>query len=209
MNAALILSGGAGARFGGEEPKQYALLRGKPVIEYVIAAAEAARAIDKIVIAAHESERLDALSRAHDFTRANAGDSRNRTLARGLDALCDMNCQNVVILDAVRPLVTGELIDEYVSFLKDYDAVATAQKITDSLGCYDIPRVDRERYFLMQSPEAFRFALLRANFDENSPLTEVTQQLPANSRVKLCFDFPNNPKITYKWDIASVAAALE
>ena len=44
--------------------------------------------------------------------------------------------------------------------LDDSGAVVTAQAITDSLGCYDIPQIHRDRYYLMQSLEGFDFKLI-------------------------------------------------
>ena len=50
MNIIIIMSGGVGARFGAPIPKQYNMIAGKPVIEYVMDAAEASKKADKIVV---------------------------------------------------------------------------------------------------------------------------------------------------------------
>lgn len=210
MNAALILSGGAGRRFNSELPKQYHRIGGKMLIEYVLAAAFGARGIDTVVVAGHDCAALARLARAHSLNVAPGGARRNDTLKNGLDYLKARACENVVILDAVRPMVTSELIDAYIGFLHDgYDAVSTAQPITDSLGCYDMHAVDRSRYYLMQSPEAYRFEPLYDCFNCDSPLTEVAQQLPEDIKLKLYFDFPENPKLTYPWEKAYIAQALK
>lgn len=49
MQVVLILGGGIGKRFGTVLPKQYNLIDGKPVIDYVIEAALQARQTDRIV----------------------------------------------------------------------------------------------------------------------------------------------------------------
>ncbi len=210
MNAALILSGGRGARFGSGLPKQYHKIAGKSVIEYALIAAESAKSIGMIVIAAKPCAEIERLGRLHEFVLADAGETRNATIKNGLDALAMLDCENVIILDAVRPLVTGELIDEYMRFLSEgFDAVSTAQKITDSLGCYTKKAVNRDDYYLMQSPEAYKFKMLHENFDCESPLTEVAQQLPDGAKVKLYFDFKDNIKLTYRWEKAYLAQALK
>lgn len=210
MNAALILSGGAGRRFMSELPKQYHRVGGKMLIEYVLAAALGARDIDMVLVAGQDCGALERVKRAYAVSLAPGGARRNDTLKNGLDALKARACDNVVILDAVRPLVTSDLIDTYIGYLRSgYDAVSTAQPITDSLGCYDMHAVDRSRYYLMQSPEAYRFDLLYQNFSADSNLTEVAQQLPENSKLKLYFDFPENPKLTYPWEKAYIARALK
>ena len=207
MNAALILSGGVGARFGASVPKQYTRIRRKMVIEYVIEAAKAAESIDVVLVAGANCPQLQ---KKHGFHTAPGGATRNETLLSGLNALRDMGCERVVILDAVRPLVTGELMDEYIRLLTEgWDAVSTVQPITDSLGCLDCHEVDRTRYYLMQSPEGYDLPKLLQYFDPNSPLTEVAHQLPADSKIYLYRDFPENPKLTYPWEKMSIAQALK
>ncbi len=210
MNAALILSGGVGARFGANVPKQYTRIRRKMVIEYVIRAAQAAKTADIVLAAGADCPQLRALHKKYGFHTAPGGATRNETLLNGLTALRDMGCERVVILDAVRPLVTGELIDEYLRLLAEgCDAVSTVQPITDSLGCLDCHEVDRSRYYLMQSPEGYDLPKLLQYFDPNSPLTEVAHQLPADSRIHLYRGFPENPKLTYPWEKLSIAQALK
>lgn len=210
MNAALILSGGAGVRFKSGVPKQYHVIGGKMLIEYVILASIAARNIDTVLVAGGDSAALLKVARKYSIKICPGGDTRNRTIKSGLDALNKLGCDNVVILDAVRPLVTGSLIDEYIGFLNEgYDAVCTCQHITDSLGCYDMHVVDRERYYLMQSPEAYKFKLLSERFQADSSLTEVAHQLPEAAKIKLHFEFTQNPKLTYPWEKAFIARALK
>ena len=210
MNAALILSGGAGRRFGSALPKQYHKIGGRTVIEYVLGAAANARLVDRVMVAGADCPQLRALAGRYAFDRAPAGAVRNETLRHGLDALNALGCARVVILDAVRPLVTPELLDEYLRLIGEgWDAVSTVQPITDSLGCLDAHEVDRSRYYLMQSPEAYNFPLLYAHFRPDSPLTEVAHQLPADSRLYLYRDFPENPKLTYPWEKAQIAQALK
>lgn len=201
MNVAMILSGGVGKRLGANIPKQYLTINGKMVVEYVINAIKSSKKIDKILVVAH-SPYDQMLAKRFDVDVCLGGNERNITLKNGLDFI-DKNyqCDKVMIFDAVRPLVTAELIDEYMQKLDDYDIVLTAQKITDSLGCYDMHEVRRERYYLLQSPEAYRFNALYQYFDSQSQLTEVAQQLPKSMRTYLNFNFSDNLKITYKHDL--------
>lgn len=210
MNAALILSGGVGARFGANVPKQYTRIRRKMVIEYVIDAAMQAESIDVVMVAGADCPQLRALQKKYGFRRAKGGATRNETLLSGLTALRELGCERVVILDAVRPLVTGALMDEYIRLLGEgWDAVSTVQPITDSLGCLDCHAVDRSRFYLMQSPEGYDLPKLLQYFDPNSPLTEVAHQLPGGSKIHLYRDFPENPKLTYPWEKTAIAQALK
>lgn len=210
MNAALILSGGIGTRFQSALPKQYHRISGKMVIAYVLdAALKEAGSLDLVVVAGADCPELRRLKRDYGFVTAPAGKVRNETLKNGLDELNRRGCDRVIILDAVRPLVNGKLIDDYMRLLSEgWDAVSTAQPITDSLGCLDLHEVDRSRYHLLQSPEAYDFRLLYRYFDPASPLTEVAQQLPKESRLYLYWDFPQNPKLTYPWEKRYIAQAI-
>ena len=212
MNIVTILASGVGARFGSNVPKQFHKINGKMVIEYVVDAILQAKKVDKILIVTNveaNKSYLTVFAGNDKVDFAEGGDTRNRSLANALEYIkSNYNCDKIIVCDAVRPMITGELIDKYFDLLDDSAAVVTAQSITDSLGCYDSQRVYRDRYYLMQSPEGFDFNLLYESFDPESDLTEVTQQLPENSKIELCFDFQNNFKLTYPADLKYLEALI-
>ncbi len=213
MNIVAILANGVGARFGSNIPKQFHKVRGKTVIQYVIESILESKSVDKLVIATNvkaNSVYLADICAENSIDLIEGGETRNRTLKNVINYIDNKySCKKLIVCDAVRPMITGELIDNYFSLLENNAAVVTAQKITDSLGCYDFQKVDRERYYLMQSPEGFDFPLLRDSFDSESPLTEVTQQLPENSSIHLYFDFNNNFKLTYPADLKYLEALIK
>ena len=196
MNVVVILASGVGSRFGSNVPKQFHKINGKMVIEYVVDAIFEAKTVDKILIVTNIEANKSYLTNLAADDRVdfvNGGETRNYSLVNALQYINDnYDCDKVIVCDAVRPMITGELMDKYFAFLDDNAAVVTAQAITDSLGCYDIQKVYRDRYYLMQSPEGF----------------EVTQQLPENSKIKLYFDFNNNFKLTYPADLKYLEALI-
>ncbi len=212
MNIVAILANGVGARFGSNIPKQFHRINGKMVIEYVVESILEAKTVDRIVIVTNVEENKSyltnlALNDRIDFV--NGGKTRNYSLVNALSYIHDnYSCKKLIVCDAVRPMITCELIDKYFGFLDNNAAVVTAQQITDSLGCYDIPHIYRDRYYLMQSPEGFDFELLYNSFDPESKLTEVTQQLPEGSPIELYFDFNNNYKLTYPADLKYLEALI-
>lgn len=212
MNVVVILASGVGSRFGSNVPKQFHKINGKMVIEYVVDAIFEAKTVDKVLIVTNIEANKSYLTNLAADDRVdfvNGGETRNYSLVNALQYINDnYDCDKVIVCDAVRPMITGELMDKYFAFLDDNAAVVTAQAITDSLGCYDIQKVYRDRYYLMQSPEGFGFKLLYDNFDPESKLTEVTQQLPENSKIKLYFDFNNNFKLTYPADLKYLEALI-
>lgn len=211
MNVGLILAGGCGSRFGSALPKQYHTINGKMVIAHVADALKEADSVDKIVFVGDSGEPiLRNLADQYDGTVTDGGKTRNLSLQNGLDFVHTyLDCQNIMIFDAVRPMVRPSMIDQYFQLLRTgYDAVITTQEITDSLGCRDCWKLDRSRYYLMQSPEAYRFDLLYQYFDKDSSYTEVLHHLPDTTRAYLNFDFTDNIKLTYTWELDYLGALL-
>lgn len=201
MNIGIILSGGIGNRFGGSIPKQYQTICGKEILSFSIDALKGSKLIDKIIITS-QKQYIEKLSSCYDVTTIEGGDSRNKSLYNALQYIAkNYVCEKVIILEAARPMVTAEIVDDYLQRLDKADAVITGQKIVASLGCYYQHVVDREKYYLIEAPEAFRYPLLYENFDANSSITATNQQLPENAKIDINFSFLNNLKITYPQDI--------
>lgn len=201
MNIALILSSGVGSRFGSNMPKQYLNILGKEAISYVIDAARNSKKVDKIIIVAHEPYKT-ILKEKYGIETVEGGDTRNRSFRNGVDYVkANYDCKNLIVLDAVRPFVTGEMIDFYLDKLEDYNICVTTKKITDSLCCLDTHTCDRERYYMTSSPMSFRFDELDKYLQADSQLIEVMQMYPENIKVYCNYDFKNNFKLTYAEDL--------
>lgn len=209
MNAAVILASGVGNRFNDPVPKQYHLVRGRPVIEYAISACLDSNYADEVIVVARR-EYLESLKCKYGVTAIEGGSERNKSFRNALEYLkkrCS-GCEKIVVVDAVNPLVTSAMIDKFFLFLDNYDIALTTSKIPTSLGCYDKKTVDRSRYYTIQNPQSYRFDMVYDNFDKDSPLTVIAQQMPDTARVKLCWDFKDFAKIIYPHDIAIVEALL-
>jgi 2-C-methyl-D-erythritol 4-phosphate cytidylyltransferase len=213
MNIITILASGVGNRYGADLPKQFTVIRGKMLIEYVIDAVLESKKCDKVIIATDveaNREFLGEICEKNNFDMIQGGDTRNRSLQCVLDYIKEnYDCKKLIVVDAVRPMITGELMDIYFDLLDDSVSVVTAQKVTDSLGCYDMHQCDRDRYYLMSSPEGFDFEFLYNHYDCESPLVEVTQQFPEGSKIELYFGFRNNMKLTYPEDLSLLEALIE
>ena len=207
-NIIMITSGGVGQRFGAGMPKQYVEIDGRQVIGYVIEACKRCRQADAILVVAHPDYHQELVEK-YGVDVAASGPELNVTKRNGLDYIRrHSDCQKLVVVDAVRPAVESHVIDRFFAQLDDYDAVASAHKITDSLGCYGQWVVDRSQYYTLSTPEAFRFSLIDRCFRADSPLTESIQQLPETSSVCLDFDAPYYDKLTYPEDLLKIQAVL-
>ena len=208
-NIIMITAGGIGQRFGANTPKQYLMLNGKPVISYVINACQKSKLADAVLVVADPFYHNE-LKALYNVDVAVSGSELNITKRNGFDYIRNhSSCEKVIVVDAVRPTIVPEVLDKIFELLKDYDAVACARKITDSLGHYGEWIVNREDYYTLNAPEGFRFTLLDHCFHANSPYTESIQQLPNTAKVYLNFDIPYFEKITYPEDLAKVEALLQ
>lgn len=202
VNVGLILSSGEGRRFGGNIPKQYLELNGKQVISYSIDAMKECAELDEIIVVCN-NDYIDKITYKYNVICIEGGNTRNESLYNGLKYVKEKisQCSKIFITEAARPFLTSGIISEYINLLNDNDAVITAKKITDSLGSVENWVTDREKYYLIQAPEAFRFDLLYNNFDSNSKITATCQQLPEACSLYCYYNFKNNLKITYNEDL--------
>ena len=87
MNIICILAGGSGNRFGSPVPKQYHLINGRSVIEYVIDAAIKSQA-DEVIVAA-DAEKTDLLREKYGVVAFQGGRNRNQSIGNALDFVSD------------------------------------------------------------------------------------------------------------------------
>ena len=200
-NVILIMSGGVGQRFGSGVPKQYCMMGDRPIIEYAIDAARFCPSVDQVVIVTTE-EYKDQVEKKYGFSTTVGGSTRTESLANGLEFVAqNYECEKVVIANAVCPLMTEEQLDRYFKLLDDYDYVLTSWKVVSTLHRYDGECVDRNDYFHVMEPEAYRFKLLYENYKRDYPVPYIFHQLPKTAKGYFCFDYPYTMKITYSSDV--------
>ena len=211
MNIVIVMSGGVGARFGAVIPKQYNLIAGRPVIDYVLDAVETSKKTDRVVIVMDRQWiNYSGKISSGDYDIAPNGATRFESMYNGLKLIKEKYaCAKIVVVDAVGPFLYGELIDDYFDKLDAYDAVITSQKITGGFTDIHDSKLDREQYIITQSPEGFRFELLWNSFDLSFPYQETAGMLPEGSRRYYNFDFKNNLKLTYDFELAYAEFMLQ
>lgn len=206
MNIICILAGGSGNRFGSAVPKQYHLINGRPVIEYVIDAAVKSTADELIVVS--DAEKIDVLEAKYGVVAIKGGKNRNQSIGNAISYVINhYACDKITLVDAVCPMVSVDLFNQYFSLLDEYDAIFTAADVTTSLARKDGIAVNRREYFLIESPDAYRFELLKNSFDPESPYTTPLHMLPVDAKIKFNYDFKDYMKVMYPHDLA-VAEAL-
>ena len=159
--AVLIVAAGRGTRAGGDIPKQWRQIAGRPVADWTIDAFRNSPLIDRIVLVLHR----DDLHRGADYPDVlvtTGGATRDASVLAGLQALQGSGCTRVLIHDVARPLVSQRLIAEVVDALKTDKAAAAALPLTDALWRGAAGTVtgtqDRSGLFRAQTPQGFHFA---------------------------------------------------
>lgn len=211
-NVGIILAGGIGSRFGADKPKQYCTVFGKEMIWYSIDAFRKAQTIDDFIVIVDKTEmEKGRIASEYGVTTVEGGASRNGSFKNALDYIAENypDCERIIENNAACPMITPELIDEFINLLDENDFVNTAYKITDALGSYKDRIADREEFYLIQAPDAYRFPLLYKYFDENSNLCHPAHQLPLDTKEYRYFGYTDNYKVTYPEDIKIVEMLME
>jgi 2-C-methyl-D-erythritol 4-phosphate cytidylyltransferase len=176
-NVAVVLAGGTGTRVGLSIPKQLIKIAGKPIIEHTIAAMQASPLVDEILVmmAPGYLDEVRAIVRGGSYSKVSqileGADTRNDTTRAALDALGDTEC-NVLLHDAVRPLVSQTIIAANVEALQTYEAVDTAITSADTViavqSAADTIADVLPRHLLRrgQTPQSFRLSTIRAAYEK-------------------------------------------
>lgn len=168
MNIALILAGGCGSRFGGEIPKQYIKVAGKPVIAYCLKTFGEHEEIDGIQIVADEEWRpfiqecatVEGCGKLRGFSIP--GKNRQLSIWNGLKDILQYGCEEdvVIVHDAARPLVSARIISDCMKTCKEHDGALTTIPVKDTVYYGRDGKIEslleRERLMAGQAPEAFR-----------------------------------------------------
>jgi 2-C-methyl-D-erythritol 4-phosphate cytidylyltransferase / 2-C-methyl-D-erythritol 2,4-cyclodiphosphate synthase len=168
--AAIIVAGGRGERVGGELPKQYMPLMGKPVIAWSISAM-IGEADEIIVVCAPEHEALcrAALEDCAYNAIVHGGATRTASVRAGLAAVGG-DAEIILIHDAARPALSGRTVRELKTKIEaGASAVAPAIAVPDALARTDargriLADVDRSNVLRVQTPQAFRAGVIRAAY---------------------------------------------
>ena len=211
-NIGIVLAGGIGHRFGGDKPKQYFQILGKEMIAYSIELFRNASSIDDFVVVLNPEEYENGrIEREYDVRTVCGGETRNWSFKNAMDYIaCEWpDCEKIIENNAACPLTKVDTIDKYIKLLDEYDWVQTTIKITDALGSYKDRTVNREDFFLIQAPDAYRFRELMECFDPRHPNGHPAVQLPP--RAKGFNAFADEPvfKVTHPDDIAIVEMLMK
>jgi 2-C-methyl-D-erythritol 4-phosphate cytidylyltransferase len=164
--AAIVVAAGAGKRFG--EPKQFAYLRGKPVLEWTLETFESHPEVDAIVLVLPDEQSLKhyRLRYPKVLDCVRGGEKRQDSVWQGFRMLAAKEPPEVVLVhDGARPLVRTDLISRIIAVAGVDGAALPVLPIEDTIKEAREGRVARtvDRTFLVraQTPQGFRFEVLK------------------------------------------------
>lgn len=200
--------------------KQFFELQGTPILFRTIRKFANNSRVGEIVVALRPSEREGFLQQAErqGFRRplriVEGGEHRQNSVANALAALDAAPEDIILVHDAVRPFVDDEIIDGVIEAVKKYDAAIAGVPAVDTVkqvdrtadGAVVLATVPRERMVMAQTPQGFRFGLLKKAFDEATAdgflgTDEASLIERAGGSVHVVMGSPRNMKITTPGDL--------
>lgn len=174
---AIIVAGGKGLRMGGEVPKQFLPINGKPILMHTIEAFR--KALDGIeiilVLPADQHEYWQKLCKDYNFCSpkliAKGGETRFHSVKNGLALLPDDEDAVVGIHDGVRPFVSKETIQRCYAAAAGGRAVVPVVPVVETIRQIlpdgkSITR-PRDEYRLVQTPQTFPLVMLKKAYEQS------------------------------------------
>jgi 2-C-methyl-D-erythritol 4-phosphate cytidylyltransferase len=203
--------------------KQFTELGGTPILIHTLRKFAAVDAVTEIWVALRESEiqgfreRLE--KEAKDVLKKKVelvagGEHRQQSVEHALNAVSASPVDIVLVHDAVRPFVTAEIIQEVIEAAKKYGAAIAALPAVDTVkqvertaeGAIIKTTIPRAGVVLAQTPQGFRYDVIRKAFDEASAdgfngTDEASLAERSGHEVAVVMGSPRNIKITNPGDM--------
>jgi 2-C-methyl-D-erythritol 4-phosphate cytidylyltransferase/2-C-methyl-D-erythritol 2,4-cyclodiphosphate synthase len=219
--AAVIVAGGSGIRAGGELPKQYQRIGGKPVIWWTLKAFmehPGVAWVQPVIGAGHEDLFAESAAGLQPLAPVFGGPTRQDSCRIGVEAVEPLAPDAVLIHDAARPFVSQELISHVIAALATRDGVIPAMPINETVkrapGGIIEHTVDRSALWAAQTPQGFRYGpILAAHRDAHrAAAANLTDDAAIAERagipVAIIAGRSENKKITTAADVSEADRAL-
>jgi 2-C-methyl-D-erythritol 4-phosphate cytidylyltransferase len=200
--------------------KQFFELQGTPILIHTLRRFEGCDEISEIVVALRPNETagFKALVAREGLRKpvrvAEGGEHRQHSVANALASLDAADDDIVLVHDAVRPFVNHETIAGVIEGVQKYGAAIAGIPAVDTVkqvertsdGAVVIATIPRERMVLAQTPQGFRFGLLKRAFQEALAdgflgTDEASLIERSGEVVHVVMGSPRNIKITTPGDI--------
>lgn len=164
----MLVAAGSGSRAGGDRPKQYRRLGGKPVIVHAVDRLLRA-GVDEVRVvigAGHDSLYAEALGGRPLPAPVAGGAERRQSVRNGLEAIAAGGGADIVLIhDAARPFLPAAVADRLRGALVRAAGAVPVLPVVDTLATSRSglgETVDRSGLVRVQTPQAFRFGAILA-----------------------------------------------
>ena len=227
----VILAGGIGSRMGNvEKPKQYFIIGSKPIIVHTIEKFYVNDSFEKIIVLCpnqwinHTKNLIKKYipGAVDKIAVIEGGSTRNETIMNSIDYIekeYGLEEDTIIVThDAVRPFVTGRIIEDNIRYAREYGACDTVIPATDTIvesrnGSIVSSIPDRKTMYQGQTPQSFRAGKLKELYysltpEEKEILSDAAKIfVMKGENVHLVQGEVFNIKITYPYDL-KVAEAM-
>lgn len=207
---ALLVAAGSGTRAGGDIPKQFATVAGRPMIAHAYRALAEHPAIDEVVVVIASGQEALVRAAIGEARVVVGGAARRESVFNGLQAAA--HADRILVHDAARPFLPAAVIDRVLVALDDADGAVPATAVADTLSRVDGEIVPRAGLHRVQTPQGFRRdALARAHaaWPEGEEATDDAQMVRRlGGRVVLVQGDAMLDKVTYPEDFAAAEARV-
>lgn len=180
MNIALIIAGGSGNRMGQDIPKQFMHVEGCPIIIHTMQAFQKHPDIQAIAVVCLKGWETVLQSYANQFLIDKlkwifpGGGTGQESIHNGIYGLREAGCQDsdlVLIHDAVRPLLSQEIISSNIATCKAYGYAITGIPCREAIlesedGFSSNTSIPRDKLVRTQTPQTFRLGNIIAAHEE-------------------------------------------
>lgn len=207
----IVVAGGKGLRMGGEIPKQFLPIGGKPVLMRTIEAFYTYDASIHVILVLPVSQQSywKELCSLYDFDLphdiADGGETRFHSVKNGLALVQGEG--TIGVHDGVRPFVSQEVIARCYSEAEVKNAVVPVIEVVETvrrLDGDDSVTVPRDQYKLVQTPQVFDIVLLQKAYNQEftDMFTDDASVVEAlGERVHLVEGNRENIKLTTPFDL--------
>lgn len=215
--SAIIVAAGEGKRFG--SAKQFALLKGKPILDRTLETFEEHMKVTEIILVVREDWlREKYLNRYKKLAAVvRGGEKRQDSVMAGFNQLQPDQTDIVLVHDGIRPLVGKDLISRVIEAAEQKGAAIPALSLEDTIKRVEEERVvktlDRLTLFKVQTPQGFFYttlerALRKAKEDSFYGTDEASLVERIGEKVYIVEGDTQNIKITSPEDIHIAEALL-
>ena len=166
---AIIVAAGGGKRMGGNLPKQFLPLAGRPLLDRSLSAFTGSPRIDGIVLALPPSLSNEVKESYQQVAKVIAvvdGGAERQDSVRNALTVVPEEAEIILVHDAVRPFVSQDLLDRCVELAEEHGAVVPVVPVRDTVKQWNraektLSTRDRSELMLAQTPQGFRAGILR------------------------------------------------